>query len=68
MNLINSIEGAANTVYGEDADSKIIAEVAKKKYISADGCYIYDPDSDSEELLFYDSFLKDILHLLCPRF
>ena len=47
---------AANTVYGEDADSKIIAEVAKKKYISADGCYIHDPDSDSEELLFYDSF------------
>jgi hypothetical protein len=47
---------AANTVYGEDADSKIIAEVAKKKYISADGCYIHDPDSASEELLFYDSF------------
>ena len=47
---------AANTVYGEDADSKIIAEVAKKKYISADGCYIHNPDSDSEELLFYDSF------------
>ncbi len=47
---------AAKTVYGEDADSKIIAEVTKKKYISAGGCYIHDPDSDSEELLFYDSF------------
>ncbi len=47
---------AAKSLYGEDADSKIIAEVAKKKYISADDCYIYDPDSASEELLFYDSF------------
>lgn len=47
---------AAKSLYGEDADSKIIAEVAKKKYVSADGCYIYDPDSASEELLFYDSF------------
>lgn len=47
---------AAKSLYGEDADSKIIAEVAKKKYISADGCYIHDPDSVSEELLFYDSF------------
>ncbi len=47
---------AANTVYGEDADSKIIAEVAKKKYISANGCYIYDPESESEEILFYDTF------------
>jgi len=47
---------AAKSLYGEDADSKIIAEVAKKKYISTYGCYIYDPDSASEELLFYDSF------------
>jgi hypothetical protein len=47
---------AAKSLYGEDADSKIIAEVAKKKYISTNGCYIHDPDSTSEELLFYDSF------------
>lgn len=49
---------AANSVYGEDADSKIKAEAAKEVYIS-EGLYgtsIYDPDSASEEKLFYDNF------------
>lgn len=49
---------AANTVYGEDADSKIIAEVVKKKYISADEYSVYsaDMDSESERILCYDLF------------
>ena len=48
--------GAANTVFGDDADSKIKAEVAKETYISADGCAIYDASHDDgcEECLFYD--------------
>ena len=47
---------AVNRVYGEDADKKIQAEMAKDVYISADGV-IYDPiqDKSSEKLLFFDS-------------
>lgn len=49
---------AANSVYGDDADSKIKAEVAKKTYIYHDGYSIYDPDMDfeNEKLLFYDFY------------
>lgn len=49
---------AANSVYGEDADSKIKAQVAKEQYISGDGSYLYYPDNDTdnEKVLFYDSF------------
>ncbi|GHV42281.1 hypothetical protein FACS189490_10920 [Clostridia bacterium] len=49
---------AANTVFGEDADAKIIAQIAKDTYISGDGFHIYDPDSDneSEKVLFYDAY------------
>lgn len=49
---------AAKTVYGEDADEKIKIEAAKNVYVSADGCYIYDPESESEEILFYDTFCQ----------
>lgn len=49
---------AAKAVYGEDADEKIKIEAAKKVYVSADGYYIYDPESESEEILFYDTFCK----------
>lgn len=50
---------AAKVVYGEDADAKIQAEIAKDTFISADGISIYSPDSDySEKLLFYDFFSK----------
>lgn len=49
---------AANSVYGDDADSKIKAQVAKETYVSADGYHIYSPevDQDSEHILFYESF------------
>lgn len=49
---------AANSVYGEDADSKIKVQVAKEMYVSADGYAIYDSDMDktSEKTLFYDSY------------
>lgn len=42
--------GAANTVFGDDADSKIKAEVAKETYISADGCCLRFPFTLSREL------------------
>ena len=49
---------AANTVYGEDADSKIHAEMAKDAMVSSYefGYQIYnmDMDSESERILFYD--------------
>jgi hypothetical protein len=49
---------AAKAVYGEDADEKIKIEAAKNVYVSAAGCHIYDPESESEEILFYDSFCQ----------
>ena len=49
---------AAKTVYGEDADDKIHAEMAKDAMVSTYdwGYQVYnmDMDSDSERLLFYD--------------
>lgn len=49
----------AKIVYGEDADAKIQAEIAKETFVSADGIAVYSPDSDfSEKLLFYDFFSK----------
>lgn len=52
--------GAANAVYGEDADSRIQAEMAKETYISADGFGIYsaDMDPESEKILCYDILSK----------
>jgi len=52
-------KGAANTVYGEDADSKIKAQMAKDTYISDGWGYsVYSPDldSESEKILCYDLF------------
>jgi hypothetical protein len=51
---------AAKNVYGEDADSKIQAEAAKKMYICENGNYTYDPylDCSSEEALFYDAYSR----------
>lgn len=55
-----SYRKAANTVYGDDADSKIKTEMAKETYVSADGVAVYIPDldADSEEVLFYDTYGK----------
>jgi hypothetical protein len=49
---------AANSVYGEDADSKIKAQMTKNVYVSADGCSLYskDLDAESENILFYDLY------------
>ncbi len=49
---------AAKTVYGEDADLKIKAQMAKDTYVSADGYSVYssDLDSESEKILCYDLF------------
>nr|DAQ19128.1 MAG TPA: hypothetical protein [Caudoviricetes sp.] len=51
---------AANVVYGEDADSKIKAQMAKDTYVSADGYSVYDSDLDleSERILCYDLFSR----------
>lgn len=53
-------KGAANTVYGEDADSKIQAQMAKDIYVSADGYSVYssDMDPESERILCYDLYSK----------
>ena len=53
-------KGAANTVYGEDADSKIKAQMAKDIYVSADGYSVYsaDMDPESERILCYDLYSK----------
>ena len=49
---------AANTVYGEDADNKIHAEMAKDAMVSSYEfryqIYNMDMDSESERILFYD--------------
>lgn len=50
---------AAKVVYGEDADAKIQAEIAKDTFISADGIAVYSSDLDpSEKILCYDSYSK----------
>lgn len=55
-----SYKNAAKTVYGEEADVKITAEVAKDVYVSASGMTVYDSnwDDESEKKLFYDSYSK----------
>jgi len=49
---------AAISIFGDDANSKIQTEIAKKVYISADGMAIYDRELDavSDEILFYDQY------------
>lgn len=53
---------AAKVVYGEDANDKIVAEIAKKVYVSGQTFVVdtnlYDPSKGvpEEEILFYDSF------------
>lgn len=49
---------AAKTVYGEDADTKIKAQVAKEIYISENGRHLYRPDlnKESDHVIFYESF------------
>ena len=49
---------AAKEVYGEDADEKIRAQVAKDAFVSCDGMFVYNPEDDraSDRVLFYDSF------------
>lgn len=46
----------AKKIYGDDADDRIIAEIAKDMYLSADGCKNYYPNLDnSDKVLFYES-------------
>lgn len=46
---------AARRVYGDDADDKIMAEIAKDMYIHADGFSVYSPELDeSDKVLFYE--------------
>lgn len=51
---------AAKSVYGEDADEKIHAEMAKDAYIATEDwgyqTYSMDMDSESERILCYDLF------------
>lgn len=51
---------AVNALYGEDADSRIKAEMVKDTYVSADGYSVYDSelDPESEKILCYDLFSK----------
>lgn len=51
---------AANTIYGEDADSNIAAQMAKEVYVHADGYSVYssDLDAESEKILCYDLFSR----------
>lgn len=54
---------AAKQLYGEDADSKIIAEIARKPELYSQGLIstssLYLPDDDkSEEVLFYDMYAR----------
>lgn len=55
---------AAKAVYGEDADDKIMAEIAKETYLSAGGLCSVSHVSDSnlesscERMLFYDLYSK----------
>ncbi len=57
---------AANDVFGNDADSKIKAEMAKNTFIygafSGEG-QLYDPTEDSsDKVLFYDSYSERFFH------
>ena len=53
----------AKSVFGEEADDKIKAQIAKDTYISSDGYHVYDPDlDDSETVLFWDSFSQDFFN------
>jgi hypothetical protein len=49
---------AAKSVYGEDANSRIKAQMAKDVYVSADGFSVYsqDLDPESEKILCYDLY------------
>ena len=51
---------AAKSVYGDDADKKIIAQTAKEVMVTSDGNSLYFPelDKNSEEVLFYDEYSK----------
>lgn len=48
---------AAISVYGEDADKNILAEVAKERWVHSSGYGLYDPSTDdSDKVLFYENF------------
>lgn len=51
---------ASKIVYGADAESKIIAQMAKEMYIHADGYSVYSEGLDnlSEKILCYDLYSK----------
>ncbi len=57
----NRYRQAAKKVYGDEADSKITAQMAEDRYIYSSGIFssgaVYDPTHDrSEKILFYDNF------------
>jgi hypothetical protein len=58
----------ANVLFGEDADSRIQAEIAQDRYIHADGSLIYDAatDDSSPIVLFYDLFSKRYFRSTLP--
>ena len=49
---------AANTVFGDNADSKIKVQMAKDAYVSADGYSVYslEDDEEGERILCYDLY------------
>jgi hypothetical protein len=57
-----------NELFGDDADSRIQAEIAKTRYISQDSCMIYDADTDdsSRLVLFYDMFSERYFRSTIP--
>lgn len=58
----NQYRGAAKVVYGEDADRKIQAEMAKETFVgdySWGGAFVYTPDMENgEKQLFFDMYGK----------
>lgn len=61
-------KNAAIDIYGEDADTKIKTEIAKKAYVSHDGYSIYNPDIDfeNEKILFYDFYSERYFNTTLP--
>jgi len=56
----NEYRQAATKVYGEDANEKIYAEMAKDVYVHADGHSVYDKtlETDGDKVLCYDLYSK----------
>lgn len=59
---------AAISVYGDDADNKIKAQMAEQVWICPNGYNVYDPDMDleSEKFLFYDFISQRYFNATLP--